>query len=116
MPEITPTQFAAALRSLADLYEAHPGMAVPNAVNLFLFDTSRERFAETVKALGACRKNPPVTPDSTFFTIEKDLGGVPVKFTTDRSTICRKVRRMEMVDAWDCSDPILEGLGKEGAE
>jgi hypothetical protein len=113
---ITNTQFAAALRALADTYEAHPEMAAPEHLDLWLQNASREKFAASVKAFGTCKKCPPAYKDDVFFTVEKPISGVPVRMQTFRSNICRKVRVMKEVDDWDCSDPLLESLVSSATE
>jgi hypothetical protein len=112
----TNTQFAAALRALADIYDAHPVMEVPaRPLGIWLFGAKREAFAATVKALGSCRKIEP-KPNDYFFTVEKVLEGVPIQFSTERSSVCRKVRVVKEVDDWDCSDPLLESLVSSATE
>jgi hypothetical protein len=115
MPEITNTQFAAALRALADIYEAHPEMAVPPHIDVDLWSVTREAYALTVKAVGSCRKIEP-KQDDYHFTVEKTLKGVPVHFNTVRSSVCRRVKVMREVDGWDCSDPLLESLVSSATE
>jgi hypothetical protein len=113
LPEITNVQFAAALRALAETYEQHPEMARPEHLDFYVTNAPREAFAAAVKALGACKKLPPSYRDDAFFTVEFSVSGVPVRLHVWRTTVCRKVQVMKMVDDWDCTDPILEALVPE---
>lgn len=107
----TNVQFAAALRALAEIYEQHPEMAVPqSALRIWLTDAKREAFAATVRAIGSCEKLGQLYPSDDMFRVEKVINGVPVQFITNRGNVCRKVRVMKEVDDWDCSDPILEAM------
>jgi hypothetical protein len=109
---MTNSEFAAGLRQLAEVYEAHPEMVAPPRIDINLYGVPREVYAKTVRALGSFRKVEPHGTDY-FYEIEKVIGGLPVRFATERANVCRKVRVMKEVEDWDCSDPILEALASE---
>lgn len=110
---MTNSEFATALRALADLYEDAPDMARPEHLDFYLSTVKREDFARAVRAFGACKKLPPAYAGDMFFTTEHNVAGFPVRLHTYRSNVCRKVRVMKEVEDWDCTDPLLEAAVAE---
>lgn len=113
---MTNAEFASGLRELAEIYEQNPDMPQPQKVDLHLFGATREQYAIAVRAIGACAKVPPRGSSDYFFSVRKTMrDGMVLEISTERSSVCRKVRVVKEVDDWDCSDPILESLVTEVA-
>ena len=113
---LTSTQFAAGLRELADIYEAHPEAAAPRTLWVFLpYETTPDAARATIKALsdgGRVDKVAPYSETSTTYTVRRLLpSGLTVDLHTERSTVCRRVSRMQMVDTWECPESILATEG-----
>lgn len=116
---MTNLEFAQGLRELADLYERHPEMLVPNH-NLFLYLPYSEqpaRYAETVKAFadgGLVSKK--AKPDDYYLCVNRVFpSGLSVELNIERSALCKRVVKMQAVETWECPDSIL-GLGEPDAE
>lgn len=107
---MTNQEFAQGLRELAEIYERDERMAQPDRLELHLFTSTGEQFRDSVKALalgGVVDKIEPKEGDY-FYRVQRTLSsGLVVRLTIDRSAVCRKVRKMAMVDTWECG-PILE--------
>lgn len=117
---MTNQEFVQGLRELADLYERHPEMLVPNhQLYLYLpYSETPQRYAETVKALadgGTVRKKGSRDKDDFYFGVARDFAALTVEFNIERQALCKKVIKMKAVETWECPDSIL-GLGGDDAE
>jgi hypothetical protein len=112
---MTNLKFAEGLRALADLYERHPEMLVPDhGLSLYMpYDTKSENLRATIKAFtdgGTVHKDP---SDEYYYRLHRFFGVLEVTVNVERSVFCKKVTRMKMVETWECPDSILEGLEPE---
>jgi hypothetical protein len=98
------------LRELANFLEQRPALRrvdfviAHGYVERYNSDARRE-FAETIKALGSCKKS----FDDSYINAEVEFsGGVKLGFRLDREAVCKKVV------VWDCGDAsLLKELGLE---
>ena len=117
---MTNLEFAQGLRALADLYERHPEMLVPDH-RLFLYLPYSEqpaRYAETIKALadgGTVTKAPP-KPDDWYLRVNRQFSALSVDLSIERSALCKRVVKMQAVETWECPDSLIEALGESNAE
>lgn len=111
---MTNQDFAQGLRELAALYERHPELITPNT-SLYLYlpwDTSAKRLRASLKAFadgGIVTKRAPSDDLDTYFRFQRTFtGGLTVELNIERSVVCRRVRKMQMVETWECPEAILE--------
>ena len=118
---MTNFEFAQGLRELADLYERHPELkASPAAVYLYLpYDTDSEHLRAAVKAFadgGVVTNRAPKDSLEFYYRLERIFaGGLKVELNVERSAVCKKVTKMQMVETWECPDSLLDD-GKESDE
>ena len=117
------TEYAHALRAIAEWYEAHPDMPVPpKEIGVYGVTETREEAARIALALAPCRKE----HGGAFFRLTRGFKGLTLKFVFERSAVCtRRVIRVEEVPeqiiaahsreivAWDC-EPALLAENSEG--
>ncbi len=110
--------FAQGLRELADIYEADERMAVPPKLDIDIFNVTPEVYRGAVRAIslgGKAEKLPARSPDEYFYRVKRELpSGVVVELVTQRSGVCRRVQKMQLVDTWECPDSILDPGAHDG--
>ena len=107
---MTNTEFAAGLRELADIYEAHPELSAPERLEIFMPAAIKAQFEDWVRAFSPVVQSPQRATDY-FLAVQRILAsGLTVEFTIYRDTVCKKVKRLQEVEAWDCPDSILADL------
>lgn len=116
---MTNREFVQGLRELADLYERHPEMLVPDhRLYLYLpYSEQPPRYAETVKALadgGVVTKK--AKPDDYYLCVNRTFGALTVELNIERSALCKRVVKMQAVETWECPDSILGLAGGNDAE
>jgi hypothetical protein len=117
---LTNTQFANALRQMADFYEQHAEMPQPET--FLAYSWRRTEFLRAVKMLGAVKKLPVDKNrvcDDHYFKVEKRFGdgeGFPLELITMRADICTKVTKMVETTTWECPDSLLEQLAEMEAK
>ncbi len=87
---MTHTEYADALRSIADWIVAHPEIEVPHTREIalgFWDEDAREKIAEVAKAIGSCEK----TYTDKTFKLYKDFGGITYNFYAYRAQVCERV-------------------------
>mgnify|MGYP001566893206 CR=1 FL=1 len=123
---MTHSEYADGLRRIADWYEEHPDVPLPEAqLTVYAVRDTRETVAQIARALGTARKEFAEHADLMFLV--RDFGGVTLRFCFTRQTVCtRRVigarfiparpgepeREVEVIE-WDC-EPILSH--EEGGE
>ena len=110
--------FTDGLRAVADWYDAHPDISLPEGC-LRGWLSTLEEAAETARALGRCRKE----FIGDVFALERDFGGgVALRFLASRGTVCtRRVTGTRMIPAqpaqperpvdiveWDCHSVLVQ--------
>ena len=111
----TGSEFAAALRQIADWYDDHPEMPGATEINITTPRNTPEVAAGIVRALGSCSKD----FSKDVVAIARDFGGCTLRFVLWRSAVCeRRVvgtrevpervtpAHVEEIIEWDCH-PIL---------
>jgi hypothetical protein len=82
-------EFVAGLRELATMYEATPGLPLPNPY-LFSYGASPAQLLLVARAQGARETKKEYAGES--FTLRKEFsGGIQVHYQTTREQVCRKV-------------------------
>ena len=118
---MTNLEFTQGLRELADLYERHPEMQCPGAnLHLYLpYDTNIEHVRASVKAFadgGVVTKRAPKDSLEFYYRLERTFaGGLKVELNIERSAVCKKVTKMQIVETWECPESLLDD-GKESDE
>ena len=117
---MTASEYAQALRSLADFYDANPDVAtpLPQIVNVYSVEDTKEAASQIIEVLKPCRKE----WDGGFLKITRDFDGVTLKFVFERSAVCtRRVighktvpstyypEHTEEIVEWDCEPSLLAG-------
>ena len=111
------TEYAHALRAIAEWYEAHPDMPVPpKEIGVYGVTETREEAARIALALAPCQK----WHGGEFFRLTREFGGVILKFVFMREAVCtRRVVRTEEVPEqvieahvreiieWECEPSLL---------
>ena len=116
-------EVAKGLRELADKLDSIPEFKFCSGIDdivadKYFFtgdDSSRKKFIDAIKSLGAFRKE--FTED--IFRAWCDFsGGVRLKFYAARSSVCTKrtvkVTKEVEVDEWDCDSILEQALAAEG--
>lgn len=106
---MTNSEFAQALREMAAFYEGHPEMPHPSPV-MHKYIYGRDEFTAAVKQLadgGVVTKQVTDKPLDDFQAV-RDFGGIKLKLSIDRRTVCRKVKKMVETEVWECPESILE--------
>ena len=79
-------EYASALRKLADWVETHPKLELPtSSIDGHTLNTRREA-AQALMELKPCKK---IYTENMFF-LEKDFGGVKLRYSFYREAICKK--------------------------
>ena len=103
---LTANEYAAALRMIADHYEANPEMPIGIGPSIFAWD--RETFLKAVEYLskgGMVHKTvDPETSYSPQFRATRKFGEFEFTVQIDRKLVCRLVRAAE----YECPDSLLE--------
>src|ERR1017187_3047102 len=112
MEKATNEELVAGLRSLADFYETHQDMPLPTFA---WFDNSnfwdRDQFVGAVRMLadgGMVHKKSDT--DKNILNQHhafRMFGPIKVELTISKSVICTKVRKLMMVDTYECPDSLL---------
>ncbi len=108
---MTNVEFATALRSIADFYEAHPEM--PQPYSPWVSVDTKEELAKAARTLadGAkVTKSEKGEGHTERICVVRDFGGLTLEVSAYKDNVCRKVKKMVEVDAWECSS-ILEPEG-----
>lgn len=79
--------YAAALRQIADLYEANPDLPYTLDLSVSTVEETKEGVAAIARALGSCEK----VHASDYFFLRKTIGGVHLRFIFYRATVCERV-------------------------
>lgn len=125
---MTHTEYANALRRIADWIETHPEVPLPSATSLDITAVSgRESLSAVARAFGTATKE---YSDSLIYLI-KDFGGVSLRVIEWRSNVCKRVvvgkttvpekilpaqlipAHEEDVVEWRCDEPLLTEAAKE---
>lgn len=123
---MTGQDFAAALRQIADWYEAHPDVPTASYVDVVSVKDSREEADRLARALGSAKKD----FSGNVFILARDFGGVSLRFLFWRAAVCtRRVigsrsipaqpatpEREEEIVVWDCGPILDHGQGGEARE
>lgn len=138
MPETTHAQFVLGLRELAEFYEAHPEVALPNYPSFNIYaeswrygtkEAAKEIVVVAARAFGDAKK----TYSMSSFELAKEFsGGVKLEVHSDRQTVCtpkvtKVVRRAgytapeqyyppteeEVVEEWECHSLLKADGGEE---
>lgn len=80
-------EYAAALRTIADWYEAHPTMPFTLCLGVGNVTETKEAAEQVAHALAPCRKR--YLDD--FFMLSRDFGGIELQFVFHRATVCERV-------------------------
>jgi len=131
---MTRESFIASLRAVADFYETHETVHLPNltALNVFEYHT-RADLASLLPELGSVVKTYPVRFDLLY--VDKPFGDIILRFIFTKSAVCRRVvvgtrevptktipeqvfpAHTEDIVEWDCSAPLMgEERGGNEAE
>lgn len=120
---MTASEYATALRAVADFFDTHPDCPVPTdpSISCSVSDT-KEEAVRLARLLMPCDKE----WGPMLFSLIKNVGGIPLKFLFWRSAVCtrrvvgtREIPRREVeahteeIVEWDC-EPILQDA-KAGA-
>ena len=83
---MTNAMYVAALRALADFFEAHPSLpgGFLDYVNIIV---PAEDLPSVAKTLGTCEKK----VDDAYFSLIKKVGACTVEFFNFRSKVCRQI-------------------------
>lgn len=129
---MTHTEFADSLTQIADFFERHPELPLPDLNYFTVYDwgeTAKEMVVRAARALGTCEKQ---TNSNITFGVYKDFGGIILRFLGGKGQVCTKrvvgTRHIEQqyipssfVEAyeeeifeWDCPG-LLEPSSKEEA-
>lgn len=107
------TDFAIGLRQIADWYEAHQEVKLPELkLSVYTETETPQRAAELVRMLGSVTKE----MEPSFFVLTRSFNGIALRFAFYRSTLCtRRVvgtrlipaqparpEREEEIVEWDC--------------
>lgn len=84
---MTNAEYAAALRQIADWYEAHSEMKQPFPVLRVGGVYGRKELSAFARALGTCKKS----FDEKFARVERDFGGVVLEAFDWRENVCERV-------------------------
>lgn len=87
--KMTHTEYANALRRIADFVEVHTDLPVPYLSNMSLYEwtNGKELCANAAKAFGTCKKE----SSDNYFSVKKDFGGITLTATTFRKNVCERV-------------------------
>jgi hypothetical protein len=104
---MTNTEFAVALRKMAEFYEQNPDMHQPHP-RMHIFLDEKETFLKTAVALSrggyVTKKADSAESSYPYYHAIRDFGGVEVDCQIPRSAVCRKIQ-----DAiYECPDSLLE--------
>jgi hypothetical protein len=115
MPREEMIELANGLREAADWLEANadlpPSVWRSNSVHINC-DT-REEFQAVARALGTFDKHVQNGLQDFEYTIERKFSPTfGIQVAVSKGKICRKVRVMREVDAYECEDSILAPLGE----
>lgn len=100
--------FIAGCRAIADFYETHPAMTAVPYPEAYVFCCEREEFLAAAKELasgGKIVKSIDGDEERGDFTVTRDFGGMSVKISIRRKSLCRLVRPA----VYDCPN-ILEAI------
>ena len=108
-------EYARGLRAIANWYEAHPDMPIPQEkISVTRVKETKEEATRIIEALKPCQKE----WDSDFFRLTRDFDGLRFEVIFMRSAVCtRRVighrvvpaqeeRIVEVVE-WDCEPALL---------
>lgn len=89
---MTNDEYVASLREMADWYEAHPGMPIPEAeFNCFNVrmdeETDKDAAQRIVRVAAPCKKS----YDDTLFSIRKTFGSLTLRYIFMRNEVCERV-------------------------
>ena len=108
-------EYAHGLRLIADWYEAHPDIPIPQSnIGVYGVEETREEAARIAEALRPCRK----AWNGDFFNLEREFEGLTLKFVFMRSAVCtQRVVGTRVIPAtpasvvevveWDCDLSLL---------
>ena len=90
MPTMTHREYADSLRLIADWFEAHPEIRIPNDADEFnVYNVhTQEELARAVRALGGCKKE--YSDSSGLFRLKRKFGGIELRFVTSRDKACKR--------------------------
>jgi hypothetical protein len=107
---MTNSEFAAALREVADFYETHPKM--PQFSGPWIFSSNREEFLLAVKDMadGGRVEKRADRLDKSYpkYYAERKFGELLLSMQIDRSLVCVLVRPAE----YSCPDSLLEATNE----
>lgn len=95
------------LRGLADYLDANdfPQDACRYEIGMSrVWCDTPESFIQAAKAMGSFVKS----VSDSFFDVKKIFdGGIELEATINRDKICKKVKKMQEVEVWECPESIL---------
>ncbi len=98
-------ELADGLRQLATLVEGMKLPAYGVYAHVSVIAVKADEFRALARAVGTFEKN----GDEHYYRIVRKFpGDVDITITIDRGKICRKVRVMKEVDAYECDDSLLD--------
>lgn len=117
MTDTERTRTIQGLRTLADFFEAHPGVPVPWHMQVDVFVETKAELA-TIARQTTWEKQ----YRDTWFTLHRDFGTVSLEVNIEREKVCRRVvtgtevlpaRPAQVVDTfeWRCDDALLSSTG-----
>ncbi len=86
---MTHTEYANALRRIADFVEVHPKISIPDTTNIDIYQwiEGKEFLTEIARIFGTCKKD----YGTTYSTVKKDFGGIFLSATTYKEQVCERV-------------------------
>lgn len=102
------------LRALADFLEQRPQFPAidlaKSIAEVSFMASSREEIATVIRAMERTEKTRPNKPNDWRFEARRSFGPVSIVVWTFRDCVCRKVKKMKMVEVWECDDSILKAM------
>ena len=84
---MTGHQYAAALREIADWYDAYPDEAFTVSLSVANVEESKDAAERLARALSPCQK----IHSGDYFILTRDFAGVELRFIFYRATICERI-------------------------
>ena len=121
---MTHSEYANALRRIADFVETHSALPVPATSQIDVFPQGKTGLAAYGRALGKCDKN----FNACYAQVIKDFGGIVLIASEDRDAVCERVvvgkrvvperitpavlvpEHVEEIVEWRCPDSLLGGI------